>query len=67
MTVKAIPGLNYELWRAGALAAPAGESAGGTVWGVVGESVVAEATTVTLTDGEPPEGQAFYRVVVSAW
>ena len=65
VTVKAIPGLKYELRRAGALEAPAAESAGGTVWGVVGESVVAEDATVTLTDGNPPEGAAFYRVVVS--
>ena len=70
--VRAIPGLKYELLRTGALAAPAGESAGGTVlgggteWGPV-VSVVAEATTVTLKDAEPPEGAAFYRVVVSAW
>ena len=75
VTVKAIPGLRYELWRAGTLEAPAAESsggtvlapAGGTVWGVVGELVVAKDATVTLTDGNPPEGAAFYRVVVSAW
>ena len=59
------------LWRTGALAAPVGEDAGGTeevggtVWGVVDEPVVAEKTTVTLSDDNPPQGKAFYRVVVS--
>ena len=65
VTVKAISGLKYELVRTGALAAPAAENGGGTVWGAVGEPVVAEDATVTLTDGNPPEGAAFYRVVVS--
>ena len=65
VTVKAIPGLKYELLRTGALAAPAAENGGGTVWGVVGEPVVAKDATVTLKDGNPPEGAAFYRVVVS--
>ena len=53
--VKAIPGLKYTLWRTGALAAPAAEAA----------TVRSGETTVTLTDGEPPKGQAFYKVVVS--
>ena len=48
------------------LAAPVGENADGTEWGVVGEPVVAKDATVTLKDGEPPEGAAFYRVEVSA-
>ena len=71
VTVKAIPGLRYGLERGTALSAPAAESSGGTVlgggtvWGVVGESVVAEDATVTLTDSNPPEGAAFYRVAVS--
>ena len=63
--MKAIPGLRYELRRAGTLSAPRGEGAAGTVWSVVGEPVVAEATMVTLTDANPPEDGAFYRIVVN--
>ena len=65
VTVKAIPGLRYELRRAGTLSAPRGEGAAGTVWSVVGEPVVATGATVTLTDAEPPVGAAFYTIGVS--
>ena len=46
------------------VAGPPGAFGGGYA-GTVCESVVAKDATVTLTDGEPPKGQAFYRVVVS--
>ena len=65
VTVKAIPGLKYELRRAGSLSAPVREDADGTVWDAVGEPVVATGTAVTLEDGDPPEGQAFYTIGVS--
>ena len=64
VTVKAIPGLRYELRRRETLSAPVGEGADGTGWDEVGESVVATGTRVTLTDANPPKGGAFYRVVV---
>ena len=67
VTVKAIPGLKYELRRAETLPAPHSEGAAGTVWGVVGEPVAADGTTVTLEDGDPPANKAFYRVVVSMY
>ena len=63
--VRAIPGLRYALWRAETLEAPAAENGGGTVWGAVGEPVVAEDATVTLTDDNPPADQAFYTIGVS--
>ena len=60
VAVKAIPGLKYELRRgvkigSGGIIDPA----------LPGEPVVATGTTVTLTDANPPNGGAFYRVVVS--
>ena len=64
VTMRAIPGLRYELRRRETLSAPVGEGADGTGWDEVGEPVVATGTRVTLTDTEPPKGQAFYRVVV---
>ena len=57
--VRAIPGLKYELRRgvkigSGGIIDPA----------LPGDPVIATGTRVTLTDGEPPNGGAFYRVVV---
>ncbi len=66
VTVKAIPGLKYELRRAGSLSAPVREDADGTVWDAVGEPVVATEATVTLEDGDPPPDKAFYVIGVSA-
>lgn len=48
----------------GVVTATGGLGAAGTVWSVVGEPVVAEATMVALTDANPPKGGAFYRIVV---
>ena len=45
--------------------ADAGEGCRRDDGSTVVESKVAEDATVTLTDNKPPEGQAFYRVVVS--
>ena len=59
VTVKAIPGLRCELRRRETLSSPVGEGADGTGWDEVGEPVVATGTRVTLTDTEPPKGQAF--------
>ena len=64
VAVKAIPGLKYTLKRTDSLRRAEGV-APYQDWGAVGEQVVAEATTVTLTDGDPPTDQAFYRIVVS--
>ena len=64
VTVKAIPGLRYELRRRETLSAPVGEGADGTGWDEVGEPVVATGTRVALTDANPPKGGAFYRIVV---
>lgn len=63
VTVMAIPGLKYTLWREGKAALLGGTEG----WTDQPASDVAGATTVTLKDAEPPEGAAFYRVVVSAW
>ena len=65
VTIMTIPGLKYELWRAKTLPAPRSEGAAGTVWGERVAVVVADGTTVTLEDGDPPANKAFYWVVVS--
>lgn len=62
VTVRAIPGLKYELRRWETLDAESAVSSKPS-YQVVADKV-AEDATVTLTDGEPPEGAAFYRVVV---
>lgn len=63
VTVRAIPGLKYELRRADIVEAfCAAETA--PPQKVVCETV-ATGAMVTLTDTEPPEGAAFYRVEVS--
>ena len=64
VTVRAIPGLKYALQRTDSLR-PVEGNGPYPDWGVVGEPVVAEDATVTLKDDKPPEGAAFYRVVVS--
>ena len=64
VTVRAIPGLCYTLERTGTLRRD-GDLSPYQWWDVVG-SEVATGTTVTLTDGNPPTGKAFYRIEVSA-
>ena len=63
VTAKAIPGLKYTLKRTDSLRRAEGVTSD-QQWGEV-KSVIATGTSVTLTDEEPPEGQAFYRVGVS--
>ena len=60
VTVQAIPGLKYTLKRTDSLR----RAEGVAPYQVVADKV-AEGTTVTLTDGDPPTDQAFYRIVVS--
>ena len=64
VTVRAIPGLKYALRRGDSVVAVCGGETP-PPQRVVCESVVAETTTVTLEDAEPPEGQAFYTIGVS--
>ena len=61
VTVMAIPGLKYTLWREGKAALLGGTEG----WTDQPASDVAGATTVKLVDSEPPKGQAFYRITVS--
>ena len=61
--VRAIPGLKYTLQWTDSLRRSEGVSPD-PEWGEV-KSAIVTGTLVTLTDEEPPEGQAFYRVGVS--
>ena len=61
VTVMAIPGLQYTLWREGKAALLGGTDG----WTDRPASAVAGATTVKLVDNKPPKGQAFYRITVS--
>ena len=61
VTVRAIPGLKYELRRGTTL-----RGEGGVLpYQRVGAPVTAEASRVTLTDENPPEGRAFYVITVT--
>ncbi len=64
LTVRAIPGLVYELRRTGTLRRE-GDLLPFQWWGAV-KSEAATGVTVTLTDDAPPAGKAFYRIEVSA-
>ena len=62
VTVKAIPGLRYELVRGDTVEAVSARLESAPYQTVAVET--ATGATVTLTDDEPPAGQAFYRIVV---